>query len=104
MKLDVQGAEEKVLRGGLATIASYLPVLIIEQSQNMSFDALLGPLAMPHITLRTTSCVPARSGVTTPSLYQKRESAISRYRYCDALPVNAIELPVQRLLKAGDAD
>ena len=44
MKLDVQGAEERVLRGGLATITAHLPVLIIEQSPSTAFDSLLGPL------------------------------------------------------------
>ena len=62
MKLDVQGAEENVLRGSLTTIASYLPILIIEQSPNLSFDALLGPLGYASYHLEDNVLRPGAVG------------------------------------------
>jgi FkbM family methyltransferase len=43
LKLDVQGAEESVLRGGLDTIAAHKPLIMVEQSPQTDLEGLLSP-------------------------------------------------------------
>lgn len=44
LKIDVQGAEELVLRGALETISSHKPIILAEQSPQSRFRELLRPL------------------------------------------------------------
>lgn len=44
VKLDVQGAEELVLRGSIETIAAHAPLILIEQSPEQQVESVLAPL------------------------------------------------------------
>jgi FkbM family methyltransferase len=44
IKLDVQGAEEHVLRGGTKTLERFQPLIMLEQPETGDVEAILGPM------------------------------------------------------------
>jgi FkbM family methyltransferase len=75
MKLDVQGAVEKVLRGGLATIAEHAPIMLIEQSPGSGIERLLAPLGYTAYRDEQDALHAGAAGMTNAVFVPERRKA-----------------------------
>jgi FkbM family methyltransferase len=81
MKLDVQGAEERVLRGGVNTIATHAPIILVEQSPDSTVEAILAPLGYAAYAFKQNALCLGAAG-------RKNAFYIPRARKADlAMPV-----------------